>query len=98
MLRDLAETRNTLAESRARARRPTVAPRARQLHVPRPPDAAFGLRALSEGLEDGVVTDVPRALTHLRATVARMSVLVDDLFALSRVQDPREPNLKRWCR
>ena len=48
-----------------------------------------GLRALSEGLEDGVITDVPRALSHLRATVARMSILVDDLFALSRVQGPR---------
>jgi signal transduction histidine kinase len=49
-----------------------------------------GLRALSEGLEDGVIDDVPRAMSHLRATVARMSVLVDDLFALSRVQGTRE--------
>ena len=45
-----------------------------------------GLRALAEGLEDGVVTDVPRALRHQRATVERMSHLVDDLFELSRVQ------------
>jgi signal transduction histidine kinase len=29
-------------------------------------------------------------MSHLRATVARMSVLVDDLFALSRVQGTRE--------
>ena len=49
-----------------------------------------GLRALSEGLEDGVINDVPRAMSQLRATVARMSVLVDDLFALSRVQGTRE--------
>jgi signal transduction histidine kinase len=49
-----------------------------------------GLRALSEGLEDGVIADVPRAMAHLRATVARMSVLVDDLFALSRVQGTAE--------
>ena len=45
-----------------------------------------GLRAVVEGLEDGIVADVPRALSHLRATVGRMSLLVDDLFALSRVQ------------
>ena len=78
------------AESRARAR---AAEQSRQelvsfmSHDLRTPLA--GLRALSEGLEDGVITDVPRALSHLRATVARMSVLVDDLFALSRVQGPR---------
>ncbi len=48
------------------------------------------LRALSEGLEDGVIDDVPRAMTHLRVTVARMSVLVDDLFALSRIQGTRK--------
>ena len=44
-----------------------------------------GLRALLEGLEDGVITDVPGALGHMRATVDRMSHLVDDLFELSRV-------------
>ena len=90
VLEDLAETRKTLAESRARAR---AAEQSRQelvsfmSHDLRTPLA--GLRALSEGLEDGVITDVPRALSHLRATVARMSILVDDLFALSRVQGPR---------
>jgi signal transduction histidine kinase len=45
-----------------------------------------GLRALAEGLEDGVISDVPRALSHLRSTVGRMAGLVDALFALSRVQ------------
>ena len=45
-----------------------------------------GLRALAEGLEDGVIADVPRAMSQLRGTVSRMTVLVDDLFALSRVQ------------
>ena len=44
-----------------------------------------GMRALLEGLEDGVITDVPAALGHMRATVERMSHLVDDLFELSRV-------------
>jgi signal transduction histidine kinase len=85
------ETRRTLAESRARQR---AAEQSRQelvsfmSHDLRTPLA--GLRALSEGLEDGVITDVPRAMSHLRATVARMSVLVDDLFALSRVQGTQE--------
>jgi signal transduction histidine kinase len=91
VLDDLAEIRRTLAESRARER---AAEQARQelvsfmSHDLRTPLA--GLRALSEGLEDGVIADVPRAMAHLRATVARMSVLVDDLFALSRVQGTAE--------
>ena len=91
VLDELAETRRTLAESRARER---SAEQSRQelvsfmSHDLRTPLA--GLRALSEGLEDGVIDDVPRAITHLRVTVARMSVLVDDLFALSRIQGARE--------
>jgi signal transduction histidine kinase len=91
VLDDLTETRRTLAESRARER---AAEQSRQelvsfmSHDLRTP--LSGLRALSEGLEDGVIDDVPRAMSHLRATVARMSVLVDDLFALSRVQGTRE--------
>ena len=90
VLDDLAETRRTLAESRARER---AAEQSRQelisfmSHDLRTPLA--GLRALSEGLEDGVIDDVPRAMTHLRVAVARMSVLVDDLFALSRIQGTR---------
>jgi signal transduction histidine kinase len=84
---ELATTRRTLAESRARER---AAEQSRHelisfmSHDLRTPLA--GLRALSEGLEDGVIADVPRALAHLRGTVARMTGLVDDLFALSRVQ------------
>jgi signal transduction histidine kinase len=84
---ELAITRRTLAESRARER---AAEQSRHelisfmSHDLRTPLA--GLRALSEGLEDGVIADVPRALAHFRSTVARMTVLVDDLFALSRVQ------------
>jgi len=87
LLADLATTRRTLAESRARER---AAEASRQelvsfmSHDLRTPLA--GLRALSEGLEDGVIADVPRALAHFRSTVTRMTGLVDDLFALSRVQ------------
>jgi signal transduction histidine kinase len=86
---DLADTRRTLAQSRARER--AVEESRRELvtfmsHDLRTPLA--GLRALAEGLEDGVIADVPRALSQLRSTVWRMSVLVDDLFALARVQGP----------
>ena len=56
-----------------------------------------GLRAIAEGLEDGVIKDVPRALAHFRSTVARMTDLVDDLFALSRVQGAPETKTVRWC-
>ena len=86
---DLADTRRTLAQSRAReraaeeSRRELVTFMSHDLRTP-----LAGLRALAEGLEDGVITDVPRALSQLRSTVWRMSVLVDDLFALARVQGP----------
>ena len=71
MLHDLADTRRTLAESRERER---AAERSRQelvsfmSHDLRTPLA--GLRALAEGLEDGVIVDVPRALAQLRGTVS----------------------------
>jgi signal transduction histidine kinase len=93
---DLAATRRTLAESRARER---SAEQSRQelvsfmSHDLRTPLA--GLRALAEGLEDGVIDDVPRALAHFRSTVARMTGLVDDLFALSRVQGAPETKTSR---
>ena len=86
---DLSDTRRTLAESRAReraaeqSRRQLVTFMSHDLRTP-----LAGLTALAEGLEDGVIADVPRALSQLRSTVSRMSVLVDDLFALSRVQGP----------
>jgi len=88
---DLTETRRTLAKSRARerlaeqSRRELVSFMSHDLRTP-----LAGLRALSEALEDGVIADVPRALAHLRSTVNRMTGLVDDLFALSRVQGPPE--------
>ena len=96
VLEDLAQTRATLAESRQReraaeqARRELVTFMSHDLRTP-----LAGLRALAEGLEDGVISDVPRALAHLRSTVSRMSVLVDDLFALSRVQGASPPKPQR---
>ena len=92
MVADLAETRRTLAESREReraaeqARRELVSFMSHDLRTP-----LAGLRALAEGLEDGVIVDPPRALAQMRGTVDRMSGLVDDLFALSRVQGPPQP-------
>jgi signal transduction histidine kinase len=89
---ELAEARQTLADARRRER---AAERSRSelvsfmSHDLRTPLA--GLRALAEGLEDGVITDVPGTLRHIRSTVARMTIMVDDLFALSRVQGAPEP-------
>ncbi len=89
MLADLADTRRTLAESRDReraaeqARRELVSFMSHDLRTP-----LAGLRALAEGLEDEVIADPKRALVQMRGTVDRMTGLVDDLFALSRVQGP----------
>ena len=89
---ELATTRATLARARAsqraaeEARRELVSFMSHDLRTP-----LAGLRALSEALEDGVITDVPRAVGHLRVTVTRMSHLVDDLFELSRVQGATKP-------
>jgi signal transduction histidine kinase len=92
VLADLDATRRTLAETRSRqqaaenARRELVSFMSHDLRTP-----LAGLRALLEGLEDGVITDVPGALGHMRATVGRMSHLVDDLFELSRVRGSPRP-------
>jgi signal transduction histidine kinase len=92
VLTDLDATRRTLAETRSRqqaaedARRELVSFMSHDLRTP-----LAGLRALLEGLEDGVITDVPGALGHMGATVDRMSHLVDDLFELSRVQGSPRP-------
>lgn len=48
-----------------------------------------GIRAMSEALEDGVVTDperVARYHTTIRQEAERLTHLVDDLFELSRIQ------------
>lgn len=48
-----------------------------------------GIRAMIEALEDGVVTDGPtvdRYHTTIRQEAERLTLLVDDLFELSRIQ------------
>ena len=83
---ELEQTRQRLAASREReqaleaSRRELVAFLSHDLRTP-----LAGLRAVSEGLEDGVVDDVPGALRQMRTTVDRMTGLVDDLFELSRL-------------
>ncbi len=55
-----------------------------------------GLRALAEGLEDGVIEDQDAALRQMRRTVDRMNGLVGDLFELSRLHaGPAQPTQKR---
>jgi len=83
---ELELTRQRLAASREReqalesSRRELVAFLSHDLRTP-----LAGLRAVSEGLEDGVIDDVPGSLRQMRATVDRMTGLVDDLFELSRL-------------
>lgn len=44
-----------------------------------------GIRAMAEALEDGVAEDPPRYLARMIADVGRMSGMLDDLLALSRI-------------
>jgi signal transduction histidine kinase len=89
---ELEMTRKRLAASREReraleaSRRELVAFMSHDLRTP-----LAGLRAVSEGLEDGVVEDVPGALRQMRTTVDRMTGLVDDLFELSRLSAAPPP-------
>jgi signal transduction histidine kinase len=77
----------TLAASRAReqalesSRRDLVTALSHDLRTP-----LAGVRALAEGLEDGVVDDVPSALAQIRANTERMARMADDLFELSRLR------------
>lgn len=86
---ELRETSRRLEASRRRerdlegSRRELIAFLSHDLRSP-----LSGLRALAEGIEDGVVDDVPRALERMRTTVDRMNGMVDDLFELSRLQAP----------
>ncbi|MFC0623997.1 sensor histidine kinase [Kribbella deserti] len=89
---ELEKTRQRLSASREReraleaSRRELVAFMSHDLRTP-----LAGLRAVSEGLEDGVVEDVPGALRQMRTTVDRMTGLVDDLFELSRLSAAPAP-------
>lgn len=86
LARELADARAKLEESRRReqqleaGRSELVAFMSHDLRTP-----LAGLRALAEGLEDGVITDAGPALARMRLTVERMNGLVDDLFELSRL-------------
>jgi signal transduction histidine kinase len=81
---ELTRERLATAQQRARAledsRRELVAFLSHDLRTP-----LAGLRALAEGLEDGVIEDRPGALRQMRQTVDRMTGLVGDLFELSRL-------------
>jgi signal transduction histidine kinase len=94
---ELETTREKLQVSRDRehsleqGRRELVAFMSHDLRTP-----LAGLRALAEGLEDGVIDDQDAALAQIRQTVERMNALVNDLFELSRLNaGPVKPGLKR---
>jgi signal transduction histidine kinase len=83
----LEEVHRKLAAARARGealetnRRDLVAALSHDLRTP-----LAGIRALAEGLEDGVVSDMPAALAQIRANTERMARMADDLFELSRLR------------
>ena len=84
---ELTATAGKLAESRQRERR--LEQSRRQLvawvsHDLRTPLAR--LSAMAEALQDGITTDPGRYHSQIRAEVARLTGMVDDLFELSRIQ------------
>lgn len=88
--RDLAtalrETQRELADSRERERRLDQSRRdlvSWVSHDLRTPLA--GLRAMTEALEDGLAVDPGRYLRQIRCDVDRMTLMVDDLFELSKI-------------
>jgi signal transduction histidine kinase len=88
-VQDLARARAREAAERDRDRQ--VEERRRELvtwvsHDLRTPLA--GMQAVTEALQDGVAPDPAAYLARMRAEVARMSSMVDDLLALSRLQSP----------
>ena len=94
---ELETTRGSLRLSRERersleqSRRELVAFMSHDLRTP-----LAGLRALAEGLEDGVIEDQDAALRQMRQTVERMNGLVGDLFELSRLNaGPTRPEQVR---
>jgi signal transduction histidine kinase len=85
--RELAGTSEKLRESRLReqalehSRRQLVAWVSHDLRTP-----LAGLHAMAESLEDGIAADPARYHRQIRAEVARLARMVDDLFELSRTQ------------
>jgi signal transduction histidine kinase len=85
--RELEATAVKLRESRERerqlewSRRQLVAWVSHDLRTP-----LAGLRAMTESLEDGIATDTSRYHRQIRAEVTRLSLMVDDLFELSRIE------------
>ena len=85
--RELGATAGKLADSRARERR--IEDSRRQLvawvsHDLRTPLA--GLQAMAEALQDGIAKDPARYHRQIHAEATRLSVMVEDLFELSRLQ------------
>ena len=85
--RELTATAAKLAESRERERR--IDASRRQLvawvsHDLRTPLA--GLKAMAEALQDGIARDPARYHRQIQAEATRLSVMVEDLFELSRIQ------------
>lgn len=78
--RKLADSRDEVA-ALDRSRRELIAWIAHDLRTP-----MAGLKAMSEALEDGMVEDRQRYYAKIRVQVDRLSRMVDDLFALSRIQ------------
>lgn len=98
-LDEMAErVQRSMAAQRAadRTRRDLITAVSHDLRTP-----LAGLRALAEAIEDGVVDDPPtlrRYMADLRAQVATLSELVDDLFELVQVEEGallREPSRSR---
>jgi signal transduction histidine kinase len=85
--RELAKTSEKLMDSRLReqalehSRRQLVAWVSHDLRTP-----LAGLHAMAESLEDGIAADPARYHRQIRAEVARLARMVDDLFELSRTQ------------
>jgi signal transduction histidine kinase len=84
---ETAHSRLTEARDRERSleasRRELVAWVSHDLRTP-----LAGLRAMAEALEDGVVTDwqtVSRYHAQIRAETGRLTLMIDDLFELSRI-------------
>jgi signal transduction histidine kinase len=85
--RELDATAVKLRESRERERRMDASRRelvAWVSHDLRTPLA--GLRAMAEGLQDGIAPDIPRYHRQILSEVTRLSSMVDDLFNLSRIE------------